>query len=115
MDCIKEEYNYRNTLIEMSDTLLTYKNIIYQKISTITFQAGEVSNKDRQQLSPSLFIGSSLLEMSNLKRKRILDLPTLRYLCAILCLSSSTYLPQLCRRTFLCLCLDDVLPFIAYL
>ena len=84
MDCIKEEYNYRNTLIEMSDTLLTYKNIIYQKISTITFQAGEVSNKDRQQLSPSLFIGSSLLEMSNLKIKGILDLSNIRYLCAIL-------------------------------
>ena len=46
---------------------------------------GKVSNKDRpKHLSQSLFIGFSLLEMSNLKRKGILDLPTLRYLCAIL-------------------------------
>ena len=82
----------------MSDTLLTYKNIIYQKISTITFQAGEVSNKDRQQLSQSLFIGSSLLEMSNLKRKGILDLLNLRYLQYVLYSAfyfdqSSPYLP----------------------
>ena len=70
----------------MRDTLLTYKNIICQKILTVRLEDGKMSNKDRQQLSQSLFIGSSLLEMSNLKRKGILDLLNLRYLCAILCL-----------------------------
>ena len=70
----------------MRDTLLTYKNIICQKILTVRLEDGKMSNKDTQQLSQSLFIGFSLLEMSNLKRKGILDLLNLRYLCAILCL-----------------------------
>ena len=79
---------------------------------------GKVSNKDRpKQLSQSLIIGFSLLEMSNLKRKGILDLPNIHYLCAILPFILINSEPNFHRCTdggsmYLCICVDDVCPFI---
>ena len=100
---IKEEYNYRNTFVEMRDTLLTYKNIICQKILTVRLEDGKMSNKDTQQLSQNLFIGFLCLKCPTLREK-------VYWICLIYVIyvlysafyfdQSSTYLPQLCRRRF---------------
>ena len=53
----------------MRDTLLTYKNIICQKILTVRLEDGKMSNKDTQQLSQNLFIGFLCLKCPTLREK----------------------------------------------